>query len=326
MQRFSVTSLLLTFSLAGAASIAACADVKDRDEASSEDNAAAITASIEQARQDPVAPFQLTVNCTDQKGIRALELFASGAAIWNRKSQIRVPDSIRSALLGSLLEAGFAGFARQYGGQKKADKAEAAPLKVTCRIALQLDDLEKSSVQAAYGEQNAALLSLAATLLDQVEDLSANGVAAKNLQDGIAKLSKAELAPEALRVRMLRLPAESSKSGGFILRAESGRLSRQAYSPGESVASPVWSQFEPEQFDSMIKAINSANFDTLPINLPGSGHVEIEIQVLQHRKTVTSRPYSRIEKGALAQEQRRFNQLAASLGELTSETVKPTDN
>ncbi len=119
-------------------------------------------------RRLPESPYFLQVNCTDQKGIRSFELFPVAPRSGNRRSQIMLPPSARSNLLETLADRNFTGFESRYGGREQPAKS-AAPARVTCRIRIEIQNLEKSSVQMTGGEQSAQLLNLAAELLDHAE-------------------------------------------------------------------------------------------------------------------------------------------------------------
>ena len=120
-----------------------------------------LATSLQHALEIPETPYHLQVNCTDNKGNRSFELFSGGVTVWNRRSQIILPETSRSKLLTTLIERDFAGFDEIYGGQERPEKS-AAPARISCRVWLEIENLEKSSVQMAGGDQSAKLSDLAA--------------------------------------------------------------------------------------------------------------------------------------------------------------------
>ena len=116
---------------------------------------------LQRSSEAPGSPYFLQVDCTDQRGIRSFELFPGGATIWNRRSQVMLPVSARSVMLKTLLDREFSSFEDSYGGRERPEKS-AAPAKITCRVRIDIQGFEKSSVQMAGGEQSQRLLVLAA--------------------------------------------------------------------------------------------------------------------------------------------------------------------
>ena len=272
-------------------------------------------AALQQASEIPGSPYLLQVNCTDRKGIRSLELFPGGASIWNRRSQIMLPPIARSTLLIRLIERGFAGFDDSYGGWEQPAKP-AAPARITCRIRIEIQNLEKSSVQMAGGEQSAQLLNLAAELLDQAEPYVDSAVTPVDLRDALDKLGNGQLALHVLRLRFMELSPGDSDNPGFILRLNGGELSYQAYSPGQPPVAPTVKPLGQDQFTRLITAMQTEQLASLPTNLWSENQVELEVQVLAHKKVVLARRFSRLESTTQEPAQQRFDSLRRVLGEL----------
>jgi hypothetical protein len=253
--------------------------------AAAEDSLAAALAA---ARADADIPFNLRVDCTERDSRRSLAVIGGTVAVWDNERQVRLSTTDRDALIDLLLEADFAHFAARYGETPKADKQE-APLRVSCRIHVALQGMEKASVQLLDGEQSEQLLGLARQLLDRVEPLAADGVTAASLEDGLAKLADGTLAPEALGFRFLTLPDAGDNAPGRVLRVEGGLISRQHYAPGKSVG-PVQSEDLAQcQLQDIIAALRDARFWELPVNLYADELTELEVHVLSQRKTVIAR-------------------------------------
>jgi hypothetical protein len=171
-------------------------------------------------------------------------------------------------------------------------------------------------VQLADGEQSHALAGLAATLLDRIEPLAASGTGADSMEDGLQKVASGALAPEVLTVRLVRITAKSDDADGDIARVDSARWSWQAYRPGKAVGAADWKPLPADFARVFANAAVAAQFWALPVNVPGKEHREIEIRVLDHRKTVISRAFTRIEPGTMTAEKERFDAVVAAVGQL----------
>ncbi len=261
------------------------------------------------------SPYFLQVDCTDQRGIRSFELFPGGATIWNRRSQIMLPASTRSDLLKILADRDFAGFDSSYGGREQPAKS-AAPARVTCRIRIEIQNLEKSSMQLAGGEQSLQLLDLAAVLLDKVQVDAASAVTPVDMQDALDKLSDGQLAPQVLRLRFVDLSARDSNNRGSILRLSGGRISHQEYYPGQLLAEPAMEPLGHEQYTRLITTMQTAQLASLPANLWSEDQLELEVQVLAHKKIVLARRFTRLESAKQEPAQQHFAELLFELREL----------
>jgi len=273
-----------------------------------------LATSIQHALDTPGTPYHLQVNCTDNKGNRSFELFSGGVTVWNRRSQINLPESARASLLTTLIERDFPGFDEIYGGQVRPEKS-AAPARISCRVRLGIDNLEKSSVQMVGGDPSAKLSDLAAELLDQVEEYSDIAVTPNDLEDALVKLANKQLAPQTLQLRFVELPDRDSHSSGCILRLTGGQLSQQAYSPGQEVGELSKKPLNEAQFTRLLEAIQSAQITRLSGNMWSEDRIELEVQVLAHKKVILARRFSRLDSTAQDSAQQRFDKLIQVLRE-----------
>ena len=273
--------------------------------------------ALEAARDAPAGPFRLRVDCADEEGFRSLEVFPSGVAIWNGRVQVQPAIAVRVALLETLIRRDFSSLEASYGGREGPGSPQGA-LRIVCRVVVDIDGLHKSSVQLADGEQSPELGALAGELLDQVAPLAAAGVIADDLGDGLAKVEAGTLAPETFALRFVQLPAPGGDGTGSILRIEDGVLSRQPYAPGRAVGEAVTVDLEGSDLAALVAAIRKADPETLPVNLWSEGYLEIEVRVLQHRRTTMARPFSRLEGRQGSEPQQRFDRLVAALRKVES--------
>lgn len=271
-----------------------------------------LEAALRRGSSDPGTPFQLQVNCIDQKGIRSMKLFPGGATIWNGRTQVMLPAETRSALLETLLSHRFSSFETRYGGSERLEKTE-APARMTCRIYLEIERLKKSSEQQGGGEQSEQLAALATALLDHAEKHELSGVTPGSLQDALQKLTAGRLDPQVLQLRLVDLSEKGGQTTGVILQIRGGEISQQAYSPGKSVTSQVWKSLNPDQYPGLLAELQSAQLETLPGNLWSQDQVEFEIQVLGHKKVVIAKPFARLYPGAQKAAEQHFGSLLLAL-------------
>lgn len=281
-----------------------------------------LATSLQHAVRTSELPYHLQVNCTDNKGNRSFELFSGGVAVWNRRSQVILPEPSRVKLLTTLIERGFPEFDEIYGGQERPDKS-AAPARVSCRIRIEIENSEKSSAQMAGGDQSAKLLGLAAELLDQVEEHTDLSVTPSDLEDALTKLANRQLAPQTLYIRFVELPERESNSSGYILRLMGGQLSQRLYSPGQGVGKALKRPLEEHQYTRLLEAIQAAQIPRLDGNMWSETQLELEIQVLAHKKVIIARRFSRLKSTAEDAAQQRFEELILMLREMTQPSTIP---
>lgn len=278
-------------------------------EAPADNDAAAFDRALANAAADPAVSFGFSVHCRDENAIRSARLYPRGIAVWGGKLQLSVESGLRRALVNDLVSAGFSSFVPHYGGKTESG-GSSGPLRISCSIEVSVNGLHKISVQIADGEQSKALASLAATLLDRLEPLAASGIGADSLEDGLQKMARGVLAPDILTVRLVRMPEKHDDADGDIVRIDAARWSWQAYAPGKAGGAADWNPLPVDFARELADAAISARFWALPVNVPGNAHREIEIRVLNHRKTVISRAFTRIEPGTLTAEKDRFDAVA----------------
>jgi hypothetical protein len=269
------------------------------------------------ARDGVVDGFRLRVDSSTDDGFRSVQVFDSGAGIWNGRVQIRLTPEVRTAVLDALLASGFAGFEPRYGGKPRPE-GEAA-LRVIRRVVVEVGEVSKSSVQLADGARFEKLELLAESLLDLVAPLAAQGVTADSLADGLDKLAAGVLAPETLTLRFVELPPSDADQVGSILRVEDGAVTRRAYAPGKTLGEAESIDLSDEAFVAMVRAVSSARPASLPVNLWAPSYRELEVQVLQHRHAVIARPFSRLSPDDDAAARERFEELVATLQGLGEE-------
>ncbi len=230
--------------------------------------------ALQEAASSDEPRFYLQVHRTDLDGQRSLEVFPSGIAIWNRTTQIELPLLIRTSMIEVLQESDFASMPPSYGGRRSPGSGEAA-LRVTCRVELEIGGLRKTSVQLADGEQSEQLAALADGLLDLAEPLVEGGMSAVDLADGLQKLADGKLAAEALQLRFVMLPADTTETEGVILIIRNGESSKKAYAPGRHIGDEVSRTLAGPDLAALVAALVEADVVALPVNLWSADHMEM---------------------------------------------------
>lgn len=278
---------------------------------------AAVTAAIESAR-DGDRGFDLSAHCSDDERNRGLELFPGGVAIWNGRLQLTLPAPVRSALLDTLLDRGFAAMAPSYGGkrppQPEPPDEGAAPMRVHCRITFAGGGVEKTSTQQTQGDQSAELIGLVNAVLDRVEPLAEeSGLGADDLADGLAKLVHGALAPETFSLRWVRLPAAGTDATGSIVRVDRSTLTRRAYAPKRELGEPLSAELAADRFAALVEGIRRADLASMPANLWSEDQIELEVRVLDRGVTLLARPFARLKEKKGGDAQKRFDALVGFL-------------
>jgi hypothetical protein len=303
----SKVSLLLSCLLFGISTLPALAlEAPTADET-------AVRQAITDAR-DKNGPFDLEVFCTNNQARRALYIFPDGVAVWNHSLQLRLPQALRAGMLDLLLTHDFPSFLPRYGETEESDRMDEA-FRVSCRVSLTVEGLTKVSEQFYDGPQEKRLLELAKALLDRVQPLEIRGTGAADLADGLAKLASGELDPKLLNLRYVTLPASKDQPGN-IFRINATRISRQRYTPGENIGAVEWTSLSSCDYQKLMRAIEAADIPVMPVNLWSNDHIELEVQVLDHRKSIVAQPFTRLRESRSSQAQVRFAALLTELDKL----------
>ena len=219
-----------------------------------------------------------------------------------------------SGLSKEALEKVQKGFEERYGG-RPVSEGTGAPVMVLCRIAVAAGGVAKSSFQDVNGERSEAFMALAAHLLDRVEALGAKGVTADSLADGLDRLAAGTLAPEALRLHLMRLPADEAEKGVILLVA-GGALGRRDYRPGVELGELRSEALSQETLQSLLAALAAAGLPELPARLPAPDVYRLQVRLLQHEVSVEARPVGVPAPPAPGSDSERLVRLADALLEL----------
>ncbi len=259
--------------------------------------------------------LRVDAECQDEDfRLQAVKLFGTGVGIWNDERQFAVPRERLLGVLEALRRAGFGSMRESHGGRDDAGKMG---LELICRVRVVLDGVEKQSYQLAKGRQSAELRELAEQILAVGEDLGPSGVAAASLEEGLDKVARGELAPEALTLQLQR-QAEDPRSpeGGWILRIEDGKAQLTFSSPETGWTDPRRVRLSRDDLAGLARAVLEARPEDLPGNLYSSWYQDLEIRVLNHKRSLQARRFAGVTPETHGEKQERFDRLVAALEDL----------
>ena len=281
-----------------------------QDELEAEPAPETMKAAIQRAEAHQPPAYFMRVSCVDEKGPRSLRVLPSGTAILNRATQVVVPPAARSAYLAMLKRADYPTMAKSYGGPGKG------ALRIRCEVAVELDGVEKTSVQLAGGEQSPRVEGLAREILDYTESLGLEAEPAESLSEALQKWVSGQLNADTLNLRILQLPSKKGIDGS-IVEVRRGEVSRRRYAPGRGVKDGMNAPLDREELLPVLHALIAADFEHLPANLMASEPVEVEVAMLGHRKKVIARGFGRPMPAEAAAAQGRFDKLLVALRAFT---------
>ncbi|MFP5284723.1 MAG: hypothetical protein ACLGI9_03200, partial [Thermoanaerobaculia bacterium] len=252
--------------------------------------------------------LRVDAECQDETGLlRSVTLFGSGVGVWNGERQFAVPRERLAETLEALRRSGFGSMRESHGGRE--DPGEMG-LELICRVRAALDGVEKQSYQLSKGRQSAELRELAQQILGVGEELGPSGVAAASLEDGLGKVARGELAPETLTLQLQRQPEDPrSSAGGFILRVEGGKAQVSLHSPETGWTDPRRVRLSGEEVAGLARALLEARPDDLPGNLYSSWYQDLEIRVLNRRRSLQARGFANLTPETHGERQQRFDRL-----------------
>lgn len=242
--------------------------------------------------------------------LRSVRLFGTGVGIWNNERQFSVSRERLLNLLGELRRAGFGAMPESYGEEDEEDWG----LQMICRVRLVLDGEDKQSYQLTKGPRSAKLKSLAETILAVGAELGPSGVTAASLEDGLDKIARGELAPEALTLQLHRQPEDpKSIEGGWILRVEDGSAQISLPSAEAEWTEPRRVALAREEVAGLARQLAAVRPGELPVNLYSTWYEDLEIRVLNRKASLQARRFANLTPETHGEKQKRFEQLVAAI-------------
>jgi hypothetical protein len=273
--------------------------------------------------------LRLLVECRRDAELTSMRLFGDGIGIWNDQRQFRVEPDLITAVLRALSDADFPGLSDSYGGGEEDVPQPAAGqpspgggrmvLVATCRIELTLGGRHKQVVQLAEGEQSPVLKKLAEDLLGICEAPARSGITASSLKEGLEKIARGELAPEAWVVVLHRKPDEASaREGhlGFLLRVSGSEASTRTYDQAAGYREPVVLGLSSEELRSLASALAARDPEAWPVNLYAPDYTDLSLELLNHQKSIQARQFAGMEPTTHGQHQKAFEEVFELLYQL----------
>lgn len=283
--------------------------------------------------------LHVLVECAGDAGMRQIEVFGDGVAVWDRRRQLRLSRQELVALLERFRRARFGGFQEMYGTivreipipqdpppSEKPGRLSA--IQVICRVVLTLDGVTKQSVQLAKGPRSSELDGLARGILDSLRPAAGAGVAAEHLGDGLAQVADARLAPETFRLLLHRKPdAEALESGesAWILRIEGRRAAVELLRIPGGYGDPVTLELTGAEVARVAAVLAEAGAGTLPQNLWAPHYTDLVVEVLDHDTRIQARPFAGMTATTHGEAQRRFDRLYRALADLAHRALREGD-
>jgi hypothetical protein len=329
-RRGAAATLLAAFLLSGCA-------VKPRPsgpaggagERAAESEMVALRRALARAVAEPRAQesLRLAVECRREAGFAGVRVFGNGIGIWNEERQFRLEPEQIAGLLRTLQGADFLALKDVYGASEIEVPTPAEPgtsppggvgmvTMVTCHVELALGGHEKQALQLNKGEQSPVLMKLAEDLLAACEVPAQSGLGASSLRDGLEKIVRGELAPEAWVVVLHRRPEAGSRDPGFLLRVLGSEVSVQAYDPQAGYRAPVARTMRPEEIRALAAQLAARDPGAWPVNLWAADYTDLSFQVLNRKRSIQARQFAGMEPDTHGPRQQAFEEVFALLDRL----------
>lgn len=265
--------------------------------------------------------LRLDSECRNEEGtFRTTRLFGTGVGIWNHERQFTVSRERLLGLLEAVRRSRFSAMPESFGGDEKPGTWK---LQMICRVRVTLDGVEQQTFQLSEGRQSAELKQLAEQILAVGAELGPSGVAAGSLEDGLWKIYRGELAPEALTLQLLRQAEDpNAREGNWILRIEDGMARLSLPSPETAWTVPRQVRLSREQATTLAGQLAAAQPDDLPVNLYSTWYQDLEIRVLNQKKTLQARRFANLTPETHGAKQKRFEELISAIEALQQKVVE----
>lgn len=266
--------------------------------------------------------LRLHSECRDEeRNFRTTKLFGTGVGIWNQERQFPVSRERLLSLLDAVRRSGFSSMPESFGGDKNSEPDW--KLQMTCRVRVTLDGVEQQAFQLSEGSQSAELKALAEQILAVGAELGPSGVGAGSLEDGLWKIYRGELAPEALTLQLLRQSEDPNASeGSFILRIEDGVAQVSLPSPETAWTVPRQVRLSREEAATLAGQLAATQPDDLPVNLYSTWYQDLEIRVLNQKKALQARRFANLTPETHGAKQKRFGELISAIEVLQQKVVE----
>lgn len=270
------------------------------------------------ARRSARGALRLSVECRSDDGLSSVRVFGNRIGIWNEARQFRLDDDHLTALLRALRAADFVGLEDTYGGPSDPPRP-AAPGRgsmatlLTCRVDLALGGHEKHVVQLAKGRQSPVLKKLAEDLLAICERPGRSGLGASGLQDGLRKIARGELAPEAWVVVLHSKPEEPQARPGFLLTISGAQATARAYAASTGYGDEFTLSLGSSEVRALAGQLAARDPAAWPVNLYATAYADLSLRVLNHEKAIQARRFAGLGPATHGEHQKAFDRAFLAL-------------
>jgi len=237
-----------------------------------------------------------------------LTLYGRGIGFWNRERQFRLDDKQVAMAIRIVLKHKLARLPENIGGEEEEETVvhgDAArppherngknPQRLLRTLILSAGELSRPIVQEAEVPEAAALEKGLSELASLCRKPAAKGIAAHDLEEGLALIASGKLAPEALvlSVNAPQLRSLKDNTGqGWILRIEHGRIIAQSQTLDAGYRTVTNRLMEPKEVRELAKRLLAAGVQTLPGQVNTPGYLHLRLRVLSSSTQVMARPYA----------------------------------
>lgn len=260
-----------------------------------------------------------------QPGRHGLVIWGSGAAVWNNQTQFRLQEKELRSVLEVLLTRGFFEMPDKPKphAEKPSERQPQAP-QVLRAIEVRIGDLSKLVSQNNRVLTLKPLEGLVGELFALCEGPAAAGIAAKDLDDGLARIASGAMAVETLEVVVTEPPVPPKDAGpamdGLIVRLKEGEMARTVQPTAGELRTVQW-RLSADEIGQIAALLRELGVSRMQGNLFRSRYVDVQVVVLNQRKNVQARPFAGMdpvkqaaEQAALERIVRRFLEMQPPVG------------
>ena len=265
-------------------------------------------AELAAGKRDPNT-LRVDVDWLEGRNRVSARVFGNGVGIRDERSQVRLSRPDVLSIASALKEARFGAMPSQFG--EEGDKP-----KLRGKMTVSIAGKTQGVVQLAEGDQSEEFSALASRILKIVSERANTGVTASSLADALAKLSTGALAPEVLRLTVVRRPEKPDAAvRGWILQLD-GRQAVARPMSREGYGIPKQLELTSADTRSLAGALQQSGPEGLPYNLYASDYTELRIEALQWSRDLLARRVPNITAQTHGDRQKAFDRVIEVMARL----------
>ena len=271
-------------------------------------------AEVAAGKRDP-GTLRIEVDWFEGGKRASARVFGTGVGIRDERSQIRLSRPDVLSIVSALKQAGYGAMPSQFG--EEGDK-----LKLRGKMTVSIAGKTQGVVQLADGDQSEKFSELASRILKLVGERARTGVTAFSLADALAKLSAGALAPEVLRLTVVRRPDKPDAAvRGWLLQLD-GRQAAARRMSGGGYGSLKQLELSDADVRSLAGALQESDPESLPPNLYASDYTELRIDALQWSRDLLARRVPNITAETHGARQKAFDRVIEVMARLEARVEK----